>query len=653
MAAKFDKDAIIKHRFWILTGVFLVLALVALGMLFMSVSDAVAAKQKDYEAKKKLMDDLRDVKNDKWVAAYNVQDNLVAGKQNQVHRDAWMVQKDIVTWPEGLEAEFKDKYFGDDVDQFVADNYRGKYKSQLWKAVEIVQPLIPEKEDGVVQFNGSIDGVLRLSRTFPSLSPPSKEDIWLAQEDVWVKRELLRAIRDANDSVARFKPVGEDPPPVKEEKKEAKPAEPVKAAEGADQAADKPAEKKEAAPAAPPVQAKPKDLRHRKFRNQHWELDLKLTKHDDKGELLSGTITNISKGKQPLGVFFKILMQDLGADSAGVLFPVDREPLGAGETWTIPPVIVPSQQIAVEGIMGVEQVLTWKTAPVKRIDWVELYYHSSRTANRTLKPPRWYKSADSADPSAPAGGTEPGMSTGGTGTSDSGGPGGSMMMGSGTGGSALTSKNGLLINRYTDANEQVRHMPVAVVLIVDEDHVPEVLSAFANAKLRVQITQVHWQRTRDRIAPLSAHETGAVASTGRQPGALNRGALPGRGREPGMGEPDEAFRGPGRSSGMGMNMMMPGGVGLGGRMAGMPAGPGGQAAGGPQPPNRVPGGMMQGAPAGASQLQGYFLGGAAEEEENLNLVELSIYGLASLYEKYPPKKDAPPAEAAATPPTTP
>ena len=66
--------------------------------------------------------------------------------------------------------------------------------------------------------------------------------------------------------------------------------------------------------------------------------------------------------------------------------------------------------------------------------------------------------------------------------------------------------NGLIINRYTDVSDQVRHMPVAMVVVVDEEHLPELLAAFVNSKLRIQITQYHWQHCREPMNPRNAGE---------------------------------------------------------------------------------------------------------------------------------------------------
>ena len=65
--------------------------------------------------------------------------------------------------------------------------------------------------------------------------------------------------------------------------------------------------------------------------------------------------------------------------------------------------------------------------------------------------------------------------------------------------SARTTSNGLITRRYTDVTDQVRRMPLAVVVIADQAHIPEVETALANSRLRLQITQVNWQHFRGNL----------------------------------------------------------------------------------------------------------------------------------------------------------
>lgn len=659
MAVKLDKDFVIKHRFWILTGVFVILALVPLFLLTTSVSATVAQATEGYTKAKKAVEGINgSVPNQSFIDAYNVKDNFVAAKKKVLHNEAWQAQKSMMTYPDSLTPIVKDKYFGDNIEFHDLDKFAREYAKQLPEAVMEVKPLLPQEgfENGVVQFAGnSINGVLRLAVEFNSL-PPTKEDFWLAQEDLWVKRELLRVIRDANDLVARFHATDEEKPaPVK------KPEQP-KTADGAAAPDAKPAEGTPPAavekPAPKPVAKKPIDLNHRVFRNQHWELDLTLKADKDEKKrdvyTVGGTIKNIGKRRRSLGIVFKVLMQP-GPDAAGIALPVDREPLGVGETWTIPAQPFTPQQIAFEGLFGVEELLTWRTAPVKRIDVIELDYSSSRMANRTLKPPRWYTPPVDE---TPAGGEAPGMPGGGmgsklkdmTGGDGPGGPGG--MMGAGA---SLVSKNGMVLNRYIDTNEQVRHMPVGMVVVADDEHLSELLSAFSNSRLRIQVTQCHWQVCREKMAPLSADAAPTGPTAPGIPGRAGPGAgLAGKMGGKGMGGEDDGrrnnqmFRGAGGRSGM---------SGVGPGMT-MPGGPGGPPMGRQSLANLMRG-LAGGTPGSFSGRGPGGFGGSGvmmddEEEENLNLLEVAIYGVASLYEKYPPKPPTPEgATAEGTTPTAP
>ena len=130
-----------------------------------------------------------------------------------MHKKAWLSQAGMMTYPDSLAPIMKNKWFGDPIEYHDLDLFARDYsKNQLKDAVVEVQPLLPQDgfEDGVVQFaNDNIEGVLKLNVAFTQL-PPSKEDFWLAQEDLWMKRELLRIVRAANDSVARFHPTDEE-----------------------------------------------------------------------------------------------------------------------------------------------------------------------------------------------------------------------------------------------------------------------------------------------------------------------------------------------------------------------------------------------------------------------------------------------------------
>lgn len=158
-------------------------------------------------------------------------------------------------------------------------------------------------------------------------------------------------------------------------------------------------------------------------------------------------------------------------------------------------------------------------------------------------------------------------------------------------------------------------MPVATTLIVDQAFLEETLVAFTNSPLRMQITQVHWQRFRGTLNEQSGSSAaGGASGQGSDSPVMAGGGIFGGGLESGgrPGRPGPGSPGPGRPGGA-----FPGAAGPG------PEGPGGY-------------------------------GGATVSEGQLNsgLIELTIYAVVSLYEKYQPP-GTPAAGGPTTAPTTP
>ena len=65
----------------------------------------------------------------------------------------------------------------------------------------------PDKPLGAVAFKGGFDAIMQPIDWEKSQRPPDIEECWLAQEDFWVKRELLYTVRDALSLAAAMDPV--------------------------------------------------------------------------------------------------------------------------------------------------------------------------------------------------------------------------------------------------------------------------------------------------------------------------------------------------------------------------------------------------------------------------------------------------------------
>ncbi|HYV35164.1 MAG TPA: hypothetical protein VE988_05635 [Gemmataceae bacterium] len=271
----------------------------------------------------------------------------------------------------------------------------------------------------------------------------TSEEIWAAQEDIWVRRELFKQLKAANDVLAHFEPVMID-------KKTAKP---------------------------------------NSFHNFYWEIDFALS---DEG--VSATLKNLRPHEQAIdGLHFILRFKDKdGKPGAPVLFPPKERPLkdnpvapagGAKSTFTTKKPITVGDGSATE-IFSVDQVLTVETAAVKRIDVVAVgtgangdMAVSQRQSTKALfpfdkskqKPAPTPVDVDPNDPNAPP--PLPPDTTG------------------------RMSRYGFPLDRYLELpTAESRKLPVNLVLVVGPEHISLVQASLVSSPLRFFPTQVLWQR---------------------------------------------------------------------------------------------------------------------------------------------------------------
>jgi hypothetical protein len=207
--------------------------------------------------------------------------------------------------------------------------------------------------------------------------------------------------------------------------------------------------------------------------------------------------------------------------------------------------------------------------------------------------------------------------------------------------------NKLSRKRYIDITPQVRRMPVGMVVIVDQAFIQDVLVALANSKLRFQTTQFDWNRFHNTL-----NYAGSSMST---PGVPTAPSGEGDEADPTARAPTTAPGAPTTVPGVPTTaprppLAPPGGSGFFSGLSG----------------RRSPGSIYPGMYGGF----GTPVARSSEDQLAASLVELSVYGIASLYQPYTPEQPAggaptttpaspttpapPPTPGATTPmPTTP
>ncbi len=272
-------------------------------------------------------------------------------------------------------------------------------------------------------------------------------------------------------------------------------------------------------------------LDHRRVLNPIWLMDVHLTPLPEGGGVaLEGSVFNRGD-RQQKPVTFEVTMVD-DKEQVPFSFRLPGESVDAGMER---PFRFELKQRPIR-IVQVRQVLDWKTVPVKRIDTIAIgelaHYHSDRTKlPRPLEPYEFdirknpekpkgiaseYRAKAAPKPATPGGetGVEP--------------PSSEVRPTTPTTGVQLRSeKYGLDMRRYyvdgqpLEGNDklspEVRRIPVAMVVIVDIDHMNDVLTAFANSRLRIQVTQAVWNRY-NNLAPPSFVQPKLPIAGGEFPG---------------------------------------------------------------------------------------------------------------------------------------
>ena len=685
---KIDKDALIKHRFWIMVGLSVPLSLVALMLLATTVSGSIEKARKDLMDMFTRVTGSKDVKTPQDIAIKKAEADTLVGEETKAWAAAFKQQEHLQGWPRRMEAtyhfadglfvnaikvvklpaektewpadkagelhhgvlkeadnekikildregklltffvtpkllttgpvvedgtangniyykdlpEHKEKlaavtyqkalYFNDRLTFNELLEYKKTYHSQIPPILSIVDPLHIEKEDGksvvagVVQLRSSSGWMCNPAdykgeaeipeEKKAELLPPEgsrflrflyrnwdtkndfSDEAWIAQEDLWIQAEIYRLIRAANDSIALFKEVGRN--------------------------------KNEVLYQNPYLDilvrlkdAKTLEVKLANRLNQRQKIDgLKLRIQFVKGPKAEPEIVTINQDPlEPKGTAGKDVTKDI---------PISLRP-----------------GIRRDGIYGVAQVLTWETAAVKRIDQISIgsmdgedgISLSQRTIGLGVRPlikvdtPEAPKQ-DGAGAPGP-GGRLPG---GPVGADVGGAPKGFAGGFPGAAANANTLPHGFAPDRYQEVTPQFRRLPVAVVLIVDQNHVDRVQNTFNNSKLRFLTTQVLVNHYPQSLRP-------------QVPSEKEEGGFPGFGGFGGFTQP-----------GIGPMQPRP----LGG-VSGGPGGPGGF----PRGPGAFPGAF----PGGAGGFGGYDSQSAANDELEANM-ELVLYGVVTLYERYPP-----------------
>jgi hypothetical protein len=431
------------------------------------------------------------------------------------------------------------RWFGEELTQEELKKFRETYKEQLPEVLAEVGPLNYFKEPVVLLrylSAGVAKGKKAVSKDLvgdtwiylpdrPDRLPPddnrffsyvpawplnnnevSPDEVWTAQENLWVQRELYKQIRLTNESVA--------------------------------------------------VASRSKDSKDgwSKFRNFYWEIDLKVTDHGEKAKV-AARLKNLRPQYQSVNnlrflLRFKDPNDKDGKPSEPVVFPPKQPVDMRFEGGLVDPADGAKDMFPAKGsspdfvefplagplaeVFSVEQVLTVETAAVKRLDVVTVavsaitgetalsHFNAGTPTLKTFKDKKTLTATAAnvvvaeEDPNAP----KIDVPIQDVQPDDPNAP--KIEVGD----KSLTmklSRNNLAVDRYLQVNKELfRTLPVCMVVVVGPEHLERFGAALASSPLRFLTRQVLWQRCQLAVAgPAPKTGPGAPASRGIGEGQEN------------------------------------------------------------------------------------------------------------------------------------
>jgi len=202
---------VITHKFWILFVTVLGVAGFGWSSGTGALTEGIDGEKKRLEGSFKKMEGLvseAGKKNDVWIDELAKINSSMSNRTRDAANQLWNGQKQLKVWPERIRRRASQFYCLDDVTTVLSDPdpkhdpnvirtfYKLDYERELDRVWLLVEPEEARQGPRKVRFPRRD---LPTSQRYPwGNVDPSIEEIYSAQEDLWLMSSLLRAIREVN-----------------------------------------------------------------------------------------------------------------------------------------------------------------------------------------------------------------------------------------------------------------------------------------------------------------------------------------------------------------------------------------------------------------------------------------------------------------------
>lgn len=192
---------IITHRFWILFGLALILPFVGYWMATSKLAAEITERWDTLDKAHAGIPTGAGSPNDSWITAVQQYNQKRAARNKQAHRLLWNRQTELCYWPEDIRADMEQCAYrgaiesGEAVTR-VPNLYREDYETEVRRVWHLAEPLDPYTMTGKLEF--PLEMMPRVPISEWQNRAPTFQEIWDAQEDLWLLTDLFQAISRVN-----------------------------------------------------------------------------------------------------------------------------------------------------------------------------------------------------------------------------------------------------------------------------------------------------------------------------------------------------------------------------------------------------------------------------------------------------------------------
>ncbi|QDT89130.1 hypothetical protein [Gimesia algae] len=188
---------LIVHKFWIILFIALLLPVIGWSMATGSLAKEIEERQSSIDQAFTDAQVPSNPPNQTWSTALK-QINEEKRKYNaESTRYLWEKQKELFVWPPDIATFMTETPYRGEISIKPRNLYRSAYKFEILRAHKLANPYNLEDGKGLVDLDPNIIPHVPLDK-WETVSPTS-EDMWNAQEDVWLVTSILKAIAKVNE----------------------------------------------------------------------------------------------------------------------------------------------------------------------------------------------------------------------------------------------------------------------------------------------------------------------------------------------------------------------------------------------------------------------------------------------------------------------